>query len=189
MVADYLQQDLVSELREIFKDDLFRMPGKISNHGETGEEKKPEFGRINVYAQALPVPKPAEMQQEETDPEIIEEGLSLSDIENSEDPYPYIIVRVEGGNITEINGDQTVRVNLIFGAYDDSYENQGHRDVLHMIQKIYERFAKNAILASRYECVMPMEWALQDEESYPYFFGGMAMNFNTLFIGREDKYV
>ena len=105
-----------------------------------------------------------------------------------EDPYPYIIVRVEQGKIEGIDQEQTVFVNLIIGVIDRGYENQGHKDVLNIIQKIYERFAKNAILAKKYECTMPIEWALQDEESFPYFFGGMALQFETIRIRREDPY-
>ena len=60
--------------------------------------------------------------------------------------------------------------------------------MMNIIQKIYERFAKNAILAKKYECTMPIEWALQDEESFPYFFGGMALQFETIRIRREDPY-
>ena len=77
---------------------------------------------------------------------------------------------------------------MIIGVIDRDFNNQGHKDVLNIIQKIYERFAKNAILAQKYECVMPIEWALQDEESFPYFFGGMALNFETIPIRREDPY-
>lgn len=183
MVADYLQQALVDELKQLFDGALFRCPG------EPEEPGKPKLAPLKVFSQALPIPKPAEMQEADLDPELVEEGLSLSDLENADDPYPYIIVRVQNGSITKIEGEQTVKAYLIFGAYDNSYENQGHRDVLHMIQKIYERFSKNAILAAKYECITPIEWALQEEESYPYFFGGMELNFYTEPIGREDPYV
>lgn len=183
MVADYLQQALVEDLKQLFDGALFRAPG------EPEEPGKPKLAPLKVFSQSLPIPKPAEMPEEDLDPELIEEGLSLSDIKNVEDPYPYIIVRVQQGTITQIAGEQTVKAYLLFGAFDDSYENQGHKDVLHMIQKIYERFSKNAILANKYECTMPIEWALQDEESYPYFFGGMELNFYTAPIGREDPYV
>jgi hypothetical protein len=181
MVADYLQQDLVDELKRLFDGALFRTPG------EPDESGKPKMAPLRVFPQALPIPEPANPPDGDLDPELIEEGLGLSDL--NADPYPYIIVRVESGSIKEIGGEQTVKATLLFGAFDDSYTNQGHRDVLHMIQKIYERFSKNAILAAKYENVMPINWALQDEESYPYYFGGMELFFNTLPIGREDPYV
>lgn len=174
MVADFLQQDLVAELKRLFDGAEFRSP--------KGEREK-----LSVFSQALPIPESADPPEGDLAPELIEEGLGLSDAGGAE-PFPYIIVRLETGAITQIDGEQTIKTTLIFGAYDNSLENQGHKDVLHMIQKIYERFAKNAILAAKYECVMPINWALQDEESYPYYFGGMELNFNTIPLEREDKY-
>ena len=172
MIAQYLQDNFVVELQEIFEKETFKTPDG-------------ERGRLNVYAQELPIQVAKE--EKECNEQMMEEGLNLPDIEQ-EDPYPYIIVQVKEGEIEEINGEQNVVVNLLIGIYDENFENQGHRDVLHIIQKIYERFAKNPILAKKYECAMPFSWALQDEESYPYYFGGIEMNFKTVPIRREDRW-
>ncbi|MCM1026093.1 MAG: hypothetical protein NC432_06635 [Roseburia sp.] len=175
MVATFLQDDLVEELKTIFKDLHYKTPG-----GELSE--------INVFPQALPIPGPAEPPEGEA-PEYLEEGLGATDPVKAEDPYPYAIVRIEDGKIEAIDGNQAVTVLIILGAYNDDLKNQGHKDILNMIQKIYERFAKNAILAQKYELVHPITWTLQEEESYPYFIGGVALTFNTLEIRREDPYV
>lgn len=172
MVATLLQDALAAELAEIFRYHLFRDP-----QGNTV--------KINIFKQSLPVPTAAAMPETVTDEEL-EEGTY--DPVAKEDPYPYIIVRVEQGTIEDIDQAQTVVINLIIGVIDRDYKNQGHKDVLNIIQRIYERFAKKAILANKYECTPPMEWALQDEESYPYFFGGLALNFKTVPIRREDLY-
>lgn len=170
MIATFLQDDLADDLAEIFKHFRLKDP-----QGKT-------VG-LNIFKQTLPIPTAAEMPDAVTDEEL-EEGVY--DAAAKEDPYPYIIVRVEQGTIEQIDQEQTVIVNLIIGVIDRDYNNQGHKDVLNIIQKIYERFAKNAILAKKYECTMPIEWALQDEESFPYFFGGMALRFETIRIKRED---
>ena len=172
MIATFLQDDLAADLAEIFKHFFLKDP-----QGKTVQ--------LNIFKQNLPIPTAAEMPDTVTDEEL-EEGVY--DAIAKEDPYPYIIVRVEQGKIEGIDQEQTVIVNLIIGVIDRGYENQGHKDVLNIIQKIYERFAKNAILAKKYECTMPIEWALQDEESFPYFFGGMALQFETIRIRREDPY-
>ena len=172
MIATFLQDDLKADLEETFKHFFLKDPqGKLVN--------------LNIFKQNLPIPVAAEMPETVTDEEL-EEGVY--DAIAKEDPYPYIIVRVEQGKIEGIDQEQTVIVNLIIGVIDRGYENQGHKDVLNIIQKIYERFAKNAILAKKYECTMPIEWALQDEQSFPYFFGGMALQFETIRIRREDPY-
>lgn len=172
MIAAFLQDDLKADLEETFKHFRLKDPqGNLVN--------------LNIFEQNLPIPTAKDIPETVTD-EDLEEGTY--DAQAEEDPYPYIIVRVEQGKIANIDQEQTVIVNLIIGVIDRDFNNQGHKDVLNIIQKIYERFAKNAILAKKYECVMPIEWALQDEESFPYFFGGMALNFETIPIRREDPY-
>lgn len=175
MVATFLQDDLVAELKEIFNGFRLKNP-------------QGEWSEINVFPQALPIPAPV-APPEDAEPELIEEGLADTDPVKVEDPYPYAIVRIQDGKIETINGAQNVTVLIILGVYDESLENQGHKDVLNMIQKIYERFAKNAILAGKYELLHPIEWTLQEEESYPYFIGGIALNFGTLPIRREDPFI
>ena len=172
MIATFLQDALAAELADIFQHFYLENPQGSRVH-------------LNIYKQSLPIPTAKDIPDTVTDEEL-EEGTYNA--EANEDPYPYIIVRVEQGSIKEIDSEQTVAVNLIIGVIDRNYNNQGHKDVLNIIQKVYERFAKNAILKDKYECVMPIEWVLQDEESYPYFFGGMALNFETLRIRREDPY-
>lgn len=175
MIATFLQDDLAEELEKIYEGYQLKNPlGELSD--------------INVYKQALPVPAPADPPAEEN-LELLEEGLGVTDPAKLEDPYPYAIVRVTDGQIRDIDGEQAVNVLIILGVYDDSLNNQGHKDILNMIQKIYERFAKNAILADRYECLHPISWTLQEEESYPYFIGGVALTFETLGIRREDPNV
>ena len=175
MVATLLQDDLVEELKLVFKDLRYKTP-------------KGELSEINVFPQALPIPEPTEPPEAES-PEYLEEGLGTADPVKVEDPYPYAIVRIEEGKIETIDGNQAVTVLILLGSYNDDLKNQGHKDILNMIQRIYERFAKNAILAQKYELVHPVTWTLQEEESYPYFIGGVALTFNTLEIRREDPYV
>lgn len=175
MVAKFLQSDLAAELREVFANTRLKNP-------------RGELSPINIFEQELPIPGPVTPPEGDYDPELIEDDVGLSDLENQEDPYPYAIVRVSDGEITQIDGGQTVQVLIIFGVIDRDLENQGHKGVLNLIQKVYERFSKNAILAAKYECVMPISWALQDEPSFPYFIGGMTLNFLTHPIRREDPY-
>lgn len=172
MIATFLQDDLAADLADIFKHFRLKNP-----QGET-------VG-LNIFKQSLPIPTAKDIPDTVTDEEL-EEGKYNAEAE--EDPYPYIIVRVEQGTIDKIDQEQAVIVNLIIGVIDRDYNNQGHKDVLNIIQRVYERFAKNAILAAKYECVMPITWALQDEESFPYFFGGMALTFETIPIRREDPF-
>lgn len=173
MIAAFLQDDLIEELRNIFQH--FRLPDP------TGERVP-----LNVYSQDLPIPEAQEIPDTVTDEEL-EEGTYDAMAESI--PFPYIVVRVMDGEIKSPGSDQTVDINLLIGVIARTHDNQGHRDVMNIIQKIYERFAKNSVLAARYECLYPMQWALQEEGSFPYYFGGMSLQFTTLPITREDPYI
>ena len=172
MIATFLQDDLKNELEAILEHFRLRDPD--------GNPSK-----VNVFKQFLPIPEADEIPDTVTDLEL-EEGTYNARAKQV--PFPYILVRVLEGTIENIDGNQAVDVNLLIGVVDKDRDNQGYKDVLNIIQKIYERFAKNAILAHKYECIMPIQWAMQEEESWPYFFGGMALRFDTTAIRREDPY-
>lgn len=173
MIATYLQDDLAKELEGLFSDShYYDVDGNPTS--------------LHVYKQFLPVQGVKDLPEGLTD-EQLEEGTYYA-AESQEDPFPYIIVRVGQGTIEDPNGAETVYVTLLLGVHDKSYNNQGYKDIMHMIQVVHHRFSKNPVLAHSYECVMPMQWALQDEESYPYFFGGMALKFQLVPIRREDRY-
>jgi len=125
-----------------------------------------EYVKLNVYEQQLPI----------------------KEDEDSPDPMPYIIVRLETGSTKSGTDPQEVLVTLLFGYFDDSPENNGHKGVLGMIQKVHERFEKQPMLANQFMFQDPFDWALQDEESFPYFFGAASMTFKTAAIRKEDKF-
>lgn len=172
MIAYFLQDNLADELESLFA-------------GKTLEEPSGGRSAIHVFKQNLPIPTIKDVPDEVTD-EMLEEGTYAA--VTVEDPYPYIIVRLDSGEIKEDGIEQTVTVNILVGVISRDYSNQGHKDVLNILQDIYERFSKNPILAGAYECSAIPSWALQEEASYPYFFGGMTMIFRTLKIFREDPY-
>ncbi len=172
MVAAFLQADLAAELKRCLKH------LKLKNiHGIPGE--------INIYEQNLPMQEPQE--QDNIPAELLENGLAEEITE--EDPYPYIIIKIEDGEIKDESSAQNIGTDLLIGIYDDSYEKQGHKDVLNIIHDIYERFAKMPVLNQQYIIQYPILWTLQDEESYPYYFGGMHLSWELESIKREDPNV
>ena len=117
-----------------------------------------------------------------------EQQLPIREDEDAPDPMPYIIVRIETGSTKSGTDPQEVLVTMLFGYFDDSPENNGHKGVLGMIQKVHERFEKQPMLANQFMFQDPFDWALQDEESFPYFFGAASMTFKTAAIRKEDKF-
>lgn len=149
----------------MFQEELCRELERIFE-GSIFKDSTGKYGKIKVYEQNLPIP--------ESDDE--------------PDPAPYIIVRLESGK-TETGVDpQEVEVTLIINYFDDSMKNSGHKGVLGIIQKIYERFEKEPILEGGYYFMDPFEWALQDEPSFPNFIGVAGMTFGISAIRRESEY-
>lgn len=171
MTAGSLQSELAEELRKILKE--FRLKDLEGN-----------FSRINIFEQYLPIPGPK--KQDNIPPELLENGLAEE--ETDPEPFPYIIVRISEGEIEDADSAQMVSLILIIGVCDTDYERQGCKDILNIIAKIYERFAKMPVLNGKYTIQYPIEWALQEEESYPVYFGGMALTFETAAIRREGPY-
>lgn len=173
MVAAFLQSELADELRKILVDFRLKNPkGKSST--------------INIFEQHLPMPEAEQTDWETIQPELLENGLI--DQQTKPDPYPYIIVRIDDGEIKDENSAQMVSLTLIIGAYEPEYMKQGHKDILNVIAKIYERFAKMPVLNGKYTIQYPILWGLQEEESYPFYFGGMSLTFEIAAVRREDPY-
>lgn len=172
MIAQTLQDYLVKELGVILK----------------GYQLKNRDGKphdINIYPQRLPEPKPNTLEGA---------GMGVSGFQDfsgdrSDEFFPFIIVYVQDGVIQEGPMAHTVQTGFAIGVYDDNGERQGHRDILRIISKIEEKFEKNNILAKKFLLRFPMEWSLQDadDDTYPYYFGGLSLNFDTPTYRRECR--
>lgn len=180
MTPFFLQEELVNELKNnIFKDFVLDVVD------ETG--KRVGTKSLNIYSQRLPLRK---SRMQEYTQEELENGL-VND-QRIDDCFPYIIVSLNEGTIENESSAQEVSIILYIGVCDNAEDVNGHKDILNIIAKIYERFAKNPYLAKKYMFRYPMTWALQDEkedvDTYPYFFGGAEMKFEIAAIEKEDPF-
>ena len=96
---------------------------------------------------------------------------------DAEDPFPYIIVRIDSGGIDSQPDPHKVALILIIGIYDDDPNNQGHASVLEIIERIQAHYEESPVVGGTFKFINPFNWALQDEESWPYFFGACNINF------------
>lgn len=172
----FFQQALTEEIKVITNGMLFHAP------------KKKELVPIEVFPQSLPIPVYGENESSETN-----NYMNSLDYENSQidDPVfkcPWCIVKLVEGNIAGINEQQSIQVAICFGVFNDDTHNQGHFELLNLFQKIYERFAVNPILDGQFTCTGVFDWALQDEETYPYYFGAITTGFKFMGYRREIKY-
>ena len=123
---------------------------------------------VKVYAQELP-----EISEDEDD---------------DAKRFPYAIVRV--GDSKTDNDDDTwhVVVDWLLGVYDDDLKRQGHRHILIMSERITDRFIAEPTLNKMYRAEPEISTALQDENTHPYYFGGVEMTFSIPKIGRRDDF-
>lgn len=168
MTAFELQTDLKSELARILEG------FKLKN--TDGERVA-----VNIYEQDLPVPQSASSSEDEKS-----DMLDYYDDDKpQEDPYPYVIVRVEGGRCEDPDEAEKVTLMLIIGVFAKSEDRQGHKDVINIINKIVDHFYVHHILAKNYVLSYPLEWTLVDEDTHPYYFGGISMTFERSTPRRE----
>lgn len=110
---------------------------------------------------------------------VFAQNLPKRQSEDDEDPFPYIIVRVDSGKVESQTDPHKVAVILLVGVFDDDPANQGHRAVLEILETIQHHYEAVPLLDGKFVFTDPFNWALQDEESYPYFFGAANLTFNA----------
>ena len=112
----------------------------------------------------------------------------VQDDEDTDQFFPYFIVRIETGHTPSDNEPWDVTVDILLGIFDDDTQNDGHIVIADMIQKITDYFVAYPLLDHKYRALQDMDFALQDEDTYPYFFGGIEMKFWVQKAQREDDY-
>lgn len=124
-------------------------------------------GTIKAYSQELPKP------------------LS-SDDDDENDLPPYIITRIQSGE-RKGSGPMVITVGLIICIYNNSRDRSGHFDLLKVIQKLEIRYAKNSYVGN-FEVQDSFEFALQEVQPHPYYFGGVILRFNAPRTTKEDSF-
>ena len=157
-----LQDMLVAEMESLFYDWLFKN-AKYNPDDPESQERVP----LRVFAQHIPI----------------------NNIDGEVDPIPYLIVRLASGDDEGTAGSENlVKVIFIAGIWDDAAEAQGHRDIAHIFQVIYQRFQENPSLNNKATYNGEWHWALQEDNYYPFYFGACQMRFIIPALRREDPY-
>jgi len=122
---------------------------------------------VRVYAQDLPFREGADEAEEEV-------------------PEPYIIIRLPSGELLEAGAAQTVEAVLVVCVCDPSPDRQGFRDALHIVNTVLLHYGGNGVVGGRYVLKYPVKWAAQEEDTHPYYFAAMALNFEGPAIYPEE---
>ncbi len=158
MVPLDLQSTIMTELQSLFDGMFFPVqPPK-------GSTEVPDPVPLNIYSQALPK---------------ITTG-------NETQYMPYITVQIQGGRQEEETepGQCTVLFNI--GIYDNDPQNQGHINVLNIIETIYQDLFQKRTLDGKYFITTPFEYAVNDEDKYPFFVGAIDTKWNMPIILPTD---
>lgn len=112
-----------------------------------------ELVNLNVYSQALPV----------------QEGMDKQ-------PVPYILNILSDATV-EKEGIKA-RFHLLLGIYNNDLKNQGHQEIVNIIEKLYQNLYSQGIIAQKYRAEYPMEMEMQvKEDRYPFYYGLMMVCF------------
>lgn len=99
--------------------------------------------------------------------------------------FPYALVRLQQGTTPDDYECWKVDADIILGIFDDDPETDGNDHIMVMIQRITNRFSQEARLAPNFTCDRAMDWAVQDEDTYPYYFGLVQLKFWVPKMGRS----
>ncbi len=155
MTQEFLQDAVVEDLESLFQHH------RLTN--SLGVERA-----VKVYPHDTPI---RQGDDEAQDPEA--------------PPEPYVIVRTMGGSIQDESSPQVVEIVLVICVYDRDPARQGYRDALHIVNEVYRHYASNGVVGKRYVLQYPIRWATPDDDSHPYYFAAMALNFEAPAVTKE----
>lgn len=113
---------------------------------------------------------------------IFPQRLPIRNRKEELEPYPYCVVQVISGDIKDTH---IITIILRIGIFHDDNNAEGHEELLSIIQSILERFGKNPILDRQYICEKEKKWEIADEDTHPYYYGGILLKFKTAFFDLE----
>jgi len=90
---------------------------------------------------------------------------------------PYLLVSLDSWSQTASTDATECKVIILASVFDDSEEMQGHKDLLNIIEDIYLHLRKHHIIAKTFRMQHPIEAALSDEDTFPFFFGAIETNY------------
>ena len=146
MIPQDLQDAVVAELTELFQNHRRQNSMGVSR-------------AISVYAQSAPIREGDDEGRDKEAP-----------------PEPFIIVRLQGGDLETETSPHVVGMALIVCVFDADPNRQGYRDALHIVNEIYRRYATDGVIAGRHVLAYPIRWVTQDEDTHPYYYAGMTVH-------------
>ena len=113
--------------------------------------------------------------------DVFRQNLPQRESEQAEDPFPYITVVLDSGGVKDQMTAHKIAVVFRIGIYDEDLTNQGHASVLEIMEAMQQHYEELNILGPFVvnDAGAGFAWALQDEQSWPYFFGAVGMTWEA----------
>lgn len=110
------------------------------------------------------------------------------DDEDTSQFFPYAVARVTNWNTKDDTDPWHVTIDVLFGIYDDAKDSHGHEALMNMIEVVANRFVHEPLLAHSFRAEQNIDAELQDEDTYPYYFGGIEFVFTAPKIERKVEF-
>lgn len=97
------------------------------------------------------------------------------------DVYPFCVVKIDRGKKEANVSNQDSIFNIIIGVKNEALEGEGYDDVMACIQKIWDDFNENPVVAKFHKIKYEIEWALDDndEETHPFYYGVIRLTIES----------
>ena len=149
------------------QDDLIKKVGEILKDVVTTDANGEKAAGFKGYAHALPI-----IQTDDEDPEMF---------------FPYFIVRFDSGRTADDDDCWHVATDIIIGIHETKAHG-GHEHVLIAIQRIVDAFAADPWMGGKYRADQDIRWAVEEDDTYPYYFGAVGITFSAPKIARKADY-
>lgn len=120
---------------------------------------------------------------------IYTQNLPLKEGKDDEKLYPYVCICFDEEEIAEIEDPMSVTIYFVIGVIDRAKDKQGFRDVLQIANLIYQYIFRKGIIAKAFRPSYPFKIMLQQEDTYPYFIGGMESKWEMPSFKEEDRFI
>lgn len=113
--------------------------------------------------------------------------MRLPNKEAKQTKVPYILLQLLTGKDDQQErqpAESTVQVRVVACAYSED-ESTGAMEVTNVILRLRSELQKVGIIGERFVLQYPLEYLIYPDDTAPYFFGEMMLNFSIPTIKRE----
>ena len=167
----FCQRALMKEVERLCKDMIFQ------------DANGNEAAKLACYEQYMPLPHRAVEQIQ--NPEVDTIDFTAAEIEDAIQRFPWCKTAIVGIDVKGPNQDQIVTFELNIGIYEASLQKTGHRSILNIYDRIYQRFAEDPLLEDQYCNTGKFALEFERDSQWPYYYGYIVTEFNVLGIRRN----